>query len=85
MEDYIFAVRLGKALCKRKAMDHCSAIILKVGKILSFFSKKTKFKKKDKKQKIKENTSVFSFIFTVLLYFVIFCDIMYQCISGGGL
>lgn len=36
----------GKALGKRKAMDSCNSIILKVGKVLSLFTKQPKNKKK---------------------------------------
>lgn len=36
----------GKALGKRKAMDSCNSIILKVGKLLSLFTKQPKNKKK---------------------------------------
>ena len=38
----------GKALGKRKAMDSCNSIILKVGKLLSLFTKQPKNKKKKK-------------------------------------
>ena len=37
----------GKALGKRRAMDNCTSIILRVGKLLSIFSKEPKQKKKD--------------------------------------
>lgn len=41
----------GKALGKRTAMDNCNAIILKVGKFLSLFTKQNKSKKqKEEKQ-----------------------------------
>jgi len=40
----------GKALGKRKAMENCNSIILKVGKFLSLF---TKQKSIDKNKKIK--------------------------------
>lgn len=41
----------GKALGKRKAMDNCNSIILKVGKFLSLFTKQSK----NNKQKNKNN------------------------------
>ena len=42
----------GKALGKHTAMDNCNSIILRVGKILSLFTKQNKTKKvKDKKDK----------------------------------
>lgn len=41
----------GKALCKRRAMDNCTAIILRVGKLFSLFTKNPKPKHKH------ENTS----------------------------
>lgn len=49
----------GKALGKRKAIDSCNSIILKVGKLLSFFIKdKTKKKEQSKKDTIKENNEL---------------------------
>ena len=45
----------GKALGKRTAMDNCNAIILKVGKFLSLFTKqgKSKKQKEDKQEQTK--------------------------------
>lgn len=52
----------GKALGKRKAIDNCNSIILKVGKILSIFTRDPKQKKKDSsKEKVNnENKDVTS-------------------------